>query len=82
MTEAEAHALKVQANAATKLAHTALEFVMNLAKRHGLSLDLTGAADAHLNSEVIDKLDSETFAIERDARKVVAAMLKDIAAKQ
>jgi hypothetical protein len=82
MTNEEIHALKVQTNVATKLAQTAMEFTLNLAKSQGLTLDFAGAARAHLNSEVIDNLDTETFAIERDARRAVAARLMEFATNQ
>lgn len=81
MTEEELDALRFQALVTTKLAQTTLEFVINMAGLQGLSLDLEGAAQAHLNCEVDQSLDPACFAIERDARTAVAEMLLAFARK-
>jgi|GEM_PF-1122694 hypothetical protein len=81
MTEEEILALKIQAAAATKLAQTTLEFAINIAKIQGLSLDLEGAAQAHLNSRSIANLNPVGYAIEQEARVMVSEMLLAFARK-
>ncbi|ATI82565.1 hypothetical protein AYR46_14535 [Sphingobium yanoikuyae] len=81
MTEEEAYALRLQSVAATKLAQTTLEFAINMARLQGLSLDLEGAAQAHLNCELNHSLDPKSLAIEGDARMIVAETLLAFARK-
>lgn len=81
MMEEELDTLRFQALVTTKLAQTTLEFVINMARLQGLSLDLEGAAQAHLNYKVDQSLDPASFAIERDAQTAVAEMLLAFARK-
>ncbi|QNG47639.1 hypothetical protein [Sphingobium yanoikuyae] len=81
MTDEEAYALRLQSVATTKLAQITLEFAINMARLQGLSLDLEGAAQAHLNCELDHSLDPKSLAIEGDARMIVAETLLAFARK-
>ena len=79
MTEAEALEVKAHADAALKLAFTALEFMQNLAASQGKRLDFMGSADALLNSPVVDNVDAQVFAIEKRSRELAAGVLMRLA---
>lgn len=74
--------LAARADAGQKLGMQAIEFVMNMAARQGLSLDLAGAATAMENAEVVDSLDPLAFAIEKRSREITAGILRQMGRAQ
>ena len=68
--------LAARADAGQKLGMQALEFVANLAKSQGKTLDYEGAARAMENADVVNSLEGDAAAIERRSREITAHILR------
>lgn len=70
--------LAARADAGQKVALQTLEFVVGLAARSGLTLDISGAANAmeHPDPKLLQSLDPQARMIEVQSRKIAASILR------